>query len=268
MIPVHIFFAGDCQNETDGTFVDYADPGQIRRESMPASRPRNRLLAALPSEIFKRISPELRTVPMRRQQVLHSQGQPIEHVYFPTGGLCSVTTMLADGSTIEVTTIGDEGLVGLDAIFSAHPLSQADTIVQVEDADLEVLSVAVFRRELARQDAFQDMMGKYAQVAVAQIMQTTACNAVHDVQQRCCRWLLMTHDRLRRNEFNLSHEFLAAMLGVRRPTVSLIAASLQHAGVIRYSRGLMSILDRARLEESACECYATIRGQFERLHAA
>ena len=232
------------------------------------TRPRNRLLAALPADVYARVAPLLRTVPMQRKQVLHSQGQPIEQVYFPNGGVCSVTTMLTEGSTIEVTTIGDEGFVGLDAFFGARPIAHADTLVQVEDADLEALAVAVFRRELARQDAFQEMMGRYAQVAIAQIMQTTACNAVHDVQQRCCRWLLMTHDRVHRDQFNLSHEFLAGMLGVRRPTVSLIAIALQQAGVIRYHRGVVNIVNRARLEELACECYAAIRGQFQRLHAA
>jgi CRP-like cAMP-binding protein len=236
---------------------------------MPAlSRPRNRLLAALPSDVYSRIAPFLKTVPMQRKQILHHQGQPIEQVYFPNGGVCSVTTTLAEGSTIEVTTIGDEGFVGLDAFFGSHPIAHADTLVQVENAHLEALSVAVFRRELARQDAFQELMGKYAQVAVAQIMQTTACNAIHDVQQRCCRWLLMTHDRVHRNEFNLSHEFLASMLGVRRPTVSLIAGALQQAGAIRYHRGVVNIVDRARLEYAACECYAAIRGQFESLPAA
>ena len=236
---------------------------------MPAlSRPRNRLLAALPSDVYSRIAPFLKTVPMQRKQILHHQGQPIEHVYFPNGGVCSVTTTLAEGSTIEVTTIGDEGFVGLDAFFGSHPIAHADTLVQVENAHLEALGVAVFRRELARQDAFQELMGKYAQVAVAQIMQTTACNAIHDVQQRCCRWLLMTHDRVHRNEFNLSHEFLASMLGVRRPTVSLIAGALQQAGAIRYHRGVVNIVDRARLEYCACECYAAIRGQFESLPAA
>ncbi len=235
---------------------------------MPAIRPRNRLLGALPPDVLARIAPFMKTVPMRRKQMLHSHGQLIENVFFPNGGICSATTGLVDGSTIEVTTIGYEGLVGLDAFFGPRPIAHADIVVQVEDADLEVLSVAVFRRELARQDAFQELMGRYAQVAIAQIMQTTACNAVHHVEQRCCRWLLMTHDRVGRNEFNLSHEFLANMLGVRRPTVSLIAGALQHAGAISYHRGVMTIVDRAKLERSSCECYAAIRDQFERLRAA
>ncbi len=235
---------------------------------MPAIRPRNRLLGALPPDVLARIAPFMKTVPMRRKQMLHSHGQLIENVFFPNGGICSATTGLVDGSTIEVTTIGYEGLVGLDAFFGPRPIAHADIVVQVEDADLEVLSVAVFRRELARQDAFQELMGRYAQVAIAQIMQTTACNAVHHVEQRCCRWLLMTHDRVGRNEFNLSHEFLANMLGVRRPTVSLIAGALQHAGAISYHRGIMTIVDRAKLERSSCECYAAIRDQFERLRAA
>lgn len=235
---------------------------------MPAVRPRNRLLGALPPDVFARVAPFMKTVPMHRKQILQSHGQPIDHVFFPNGGICSATTTLVDGSTIEVTTIGNEGFVGLDAFFGPRPIAHADTIVPVEDADLEALSVAVFRRELARQDAFQELMGRYAQVAIAQIMQTTACNAVHHVQQRCCRWLLMTHDRVGRDEFNLSHEFLANMLGVRRPTVSLIAGALQHAGAISYHRGVMHIVDREKLQRSSCECYAAIRDQFERLRAA
>jgi CRP-like cAMP-binding protein len=230
-----------------------------------ASRPKNRLLAVLPQADFDRIQPELKTVPIRVRQVLHKADEPLEHIYFPNGGVASVTTVLSDGTTVEAATVGDEGLVGIDAFFMADPVSPGETIMQVPDTDAEIMSVAAFRRELDRQGAFQNLVGRYAQVVVAQMMQSTACNALHQVEERCCRWLLMTHDRMHQQDFTLSHEFLAVMLGVRRQTVTVIAGTLQTAGLIRYKHGHVRVLDRKGLESASCECYAVIRRHFDRL---
>jgi len=128
-----------------------------------------------------------------------------------------------------------------------------------------MLSVEQFREELARHGAFHELMGRYTQVVISQMMQSTACNALHQVQQRCARWLLTTHDRMHEQDFHLSHEFLAVMLGVQRPTVSIVAGTLQDAGLIRYTHGRVRVLDRKGLERAACECYSIIRGHFDRM---
>ena len=233
---------------------------------LPASgRPINRLLAALPADEWRRIAPFLTTTPVRVRQVFHKSGDLLRDVYFPNGGVVSVTTVLSDGTTIEAATVGDEGMVGLEAFLGPDAVAPGETIVQVPDTSAERLAVEVFRRELDTRGVLFDLMGRYAQVVVAQMMQTTACNALHDVHQRCARWLLMTHDRMHEQDFVLSHEFLAVMLGVRRPTVSVVAGALQAAGLIRYRHGRVTVRDRAGLEAASCECYAIIRAHFKRL---
>jgi CRP-like cAMP-binding protein len=225
----------------------------------------NRLLAALPPEDYKRVAHELRTVPTKVKQVLHKHGESVGHVYFPNDGVCSMTTVMTDGSMVEVATIGFEGLVGIN-VFLGADITPGTTLVQVGDGSAARMSVAAFRREIARRGAFNDIIGRYTQALVATVMQSVACNTLHRLQQRCCRWLLMTHDRVHGDEFGLSHEFLAVMLGARRPTVTLVAGSLQKEGVIRYKHGRVRILDRGRLEDLSCECYVTIRRHFNRLH--
>jgi CRP-like cAMP-binding protein len=128
-----------------------------------------------------------------------------------------------------------------------------------------MMSVEDFQREGAERGALRDLIGRYTQVVIAQMMQTTACNALHQVQQRCARWLLTTHDRMHEQDFHLSHEFLAVMLGVQRPTVSIVAGTLQEAGLIRYTHGHVTVRDRKGLEAASCECYSVIRAHFDRL---
>ena len=227
-------------------------------------RPKNRLLAALPAEDFERLRPLLRTVPIRIKQVLQENGEPLHAVYFLNGGVASMTTVLSDGM-VESATVGDEGMLGIEAFLSADAISPGETLIQVPDTSAEMMSVQDFRREVAKQGAFRDLVGRYTQVIIAQMMQSTACNARHQVPQRCARWLLQTHDRMHEQDFNLSHEFLAVMLGVQRPTVSVVAASLQHAGLIHYTHGHVTVRDRKGLEAASCECYPAIRAQFERL---
>jgi CRP-like cAMP-binding protein len=137
--------------------------------------------------------------------------------------------------------------------------------LQAPDGDAGQLSVGAFREEIARRAELHDLLGRYTQVVIAQMMQSTACNALHDVQERCARWLLMTHDRVHQRDFELSHEFLAIMLGARRPTVTLVAGTPPRAGLIAYTRGRVKVLDRAALEATACPCYAVIRAHFDRL---
>jgi CRP-like cAMP-binding protein len=204
---------------------------------------------------------------MRVRQVLHKAGEPTAAVYFPNAGVASITAGLADGRLVEVATVGAEGMVGIEALFSAAPIAPGDTMVQVSntDADAEMLPIEPFREALAHHRHFARLVGSYAQVSLAQMIQSTACSALHTARQRCARWLLTTHDRMQQRDFRLSHEYLAVMLGVQRPTVSVVAGALQDAGYIRYRHGLVSVLDRAGLEEISCECYTVIRTRFDRL---
>ena len=244
-----------------------------RRPSVPPlvrppptdGRPNNRLLAALPADAFHRLLPHLKTIPTRPKLVVLKEGDLIEQVYFPNGGVFSVTTPLSDGTAIEVATIGDEGMLGTEAFLTDDAVSTGDTMLQVPDGQVTMLAVQAFRHEVAQRGVLHDLIGRYTQVLMAQMARTTACNALHEVQRRCARWLLMTHDRMHEQDFHLSHEFLAVMLGVQRPTVSIVAATLQRAGLISYHQGLVSILDRKGLEAASCECYTLIRAQFDRL---
>jgi CRP-like cAMP-binding protein len=231
----------------------------------PRERPKNQLLAALPAADLRHLRPYLTTIPTRVKQVLYTHGERIRDIYFPNGGVVSITTALRDGTPIEVATIGDEGMIGMEAFLSEDAVASGDTSVQVPDTNAEMISVEDFRRELAAGGALQQQVGRYIQVFIEQMMQTTACNAMHHVSQRCARWLLMTHDRMHQQDFTLSHEFLAAMLGVQRPTVSEVAAKFQRAGFIRYRHGRVAVRHRPGLEKASCECYEIIRERFARL---
>jgi CRP-like cAMP-binding protein len=228
-------------------------------------RPKNHLLAALPAADFNRLRPLLKTVPIRVKQVLYKPGEPFRAVYFLNGGVASITTALSDGTMVEAATVGDEGMLGFEAFLSADARSPGQTLIQVPDTSAEMMSVEDFQREVAEKGAFRDLIGNYTQVVIAQMMQSTACNALHQVPQRAARWLLMTHDRMHEEDFHLSHEFLAVMLGVQRPTVSIVAATLQRAGLIRYMHGRVTVKNRKGLEAASCECYPIIRAHFDRL---
>lgn len=239
------------------------------RSSSRTGRPTNRLLAALPAAEFNRILPHLQTVPLVRRQVLLKRGDPISHVFFPNAGVCSVTAMMKNGTAVEVATVGDEGMIGISAFLGGNAMP-GETMVQVPSAEpaemtAERMPIKAFQRALDKRGVLWDGISRYSQGTVALIMQSTACMALHTVPQRCCRWLLMTHDRIRHDEFHLSQEFLAMMLGASRPTVTLVARALQQAGLIRYTHARMTILDRRGLEAASCECYATIKTEFERL---
>ena len=228
------------------------------------NRPNNRLLRTLPHDEYERILPQLHAVSMKAKQVVHKQGEPIREVYFPGGGACSLTKVMHDGKVAEIATVGDEGMIG-EGVFFGDDLSTGEALVQVPDGQAHTMSAEAFIIEMSRRGAFYNSVIRYSQAFTTQIMQTTVCNGLHSVEQRCCRWLLMTHDRVRKDEFQLTHEFLAVMLGVRRPTVTLIAAKLQLAGLIHYRRGYMTIVDRAGLEKASCECYETVKSNFARL---
>ena len=237
---------------------------RVRLSPQEQQRPPNKLLACLPQADFARLRPHLKTVPLERRQIIHHRNQPVGHVVFLNGGVASVTTAMRDGAMVEIATVGDEGLVGIDAFFGNVPMTN-ETMMQVPDTNAEVMTVDAFRREMGRSGPFAECVLRYWQGFQKLIMQSTACMALHPVQDRCCRWLLMAHDRVRRDEFELSHEFLAMMLGATRPTVTVVAGTLQKAGLIRYRHGHLTVMDRRSLEGASCECYATVKAEFDRL---
>jgi len=230
-------------------------------------RPQNRLLALLSDEDFRHLRPRLKTVSLDPKQVLHKQGERVRHVYFPTGGIVSMATLLPDGSMVEVATIGDDGVVGVEAFFNQDALSATEAIVQVPVANdsAERMSVIDFRRELAERPTLHHAVARYVEVLYAIMARLMACNTHHPVDERCARWLLTMHDRMNGHDFQMSHEFLAAMLGVRRQSVSVIAGRFRAAGLIRYAHGHVAVLDRKGLEAAACDCYGVIRTFHERV---
>jgi CRP-like cAMP-binding protein len=178
-----------------------------------------------------------------------------------------MVTLLSEGSMVEAATIGDDGIVGIEAFFGDDAVSACETIVQVPvlGDSAERLSVQDFRRELIACPTLHHAVARYLEILYAVMARLTACNAHHRIEERCARWLLTTHDRMHGQDFHLSHEFLAMMLGVRRQSVSVVAGTLRTAGFIRYGHGRVTVLDRKGLEAAACDCYPVIRELYDRL---
>ena len=227
----------------------------------------NLLLASLPKVDRERLVPTLDVVPLRLKELLHKPGEHIQYVYFPGGGFCSIVTVLEDGGMVEVATIGREGMVGVTAVLDGSPVSSA-TMVQGESDICYRMTSDAFRGEMDRRGAFYELLTHYSHAYVGFIMQSTACNAVHSVEQRLARWLLMAQDRMETDEFPLTQEFVAMMLGATRPTVTIVAGTLQRAGLITYHRGRVTVLDRKGLESASCECYRAATNLLEAVTSA
>lgn len=227
---------------------------------------RNRLLARLPAPDYRRLLPVLDTAPLPFRQLLHKAGDEMQTIYFPGSGVCSITQMMANGRTVGIATVGNEGCIGITALFGGGR-ALAEVLVYVPGGVAQVMTLKAFRREIARRGTFHQVMNRYAEAFTASLIQSIACNALHSVEQRCARWLLTMHDRVGRDEFPVTQEFLAMMLGVRRPTVTLVAGALQREGIIEHGLGRMVIRDRARLKAVSCECHALVAGHFSRLLA-
>ena len=224
---------------------------------------KNHLLAKLTDEQFRPLLPFFDLVEVKLKDVLVRQGNPIEYVYFPTAGAFSCIVYLEDGSGVEVGTVGNEGFTTIEMLLDAT-IATETVVCQVSGASLR-MSANDFRTVIPEARALSNILKCSGQAYLAQVSQSVACNRMHSTDIRFARWLLITHDRVQGDEFEITQEFLSAMLGVHRPSVSVVAGLFQQAGIIQYKRGRMKILDRAKLEDSACECYATVRGQFERL---
>jgi CRP-like cAMP-binding protein len=223
----------------------------------------NRLLDALTRDDFEHIRPHLDAVPWPSRQPLSLSGQPIEHCYFPSEGMASMVTPLADGAMIEVGLIGKEGLVGVPILLGTD-IAPAETMVQMPGAALRI-AAGTLRELVGRSPGLFALLLRYVQALHVQVSQSAACNGRHPLNERLARWLLMARDRADGDELPLSHEFIAMMIGVRRPGVTVAVGTLKTAGLIRNSHGKIIILDRRGLEAVSCECYRIVRKEYERL---
>src|SRR4029077_1677908 len=230
---------------------------------LPAAPHQNRLLARLPPEEYRRLLPRLQLVPLELKHVVYEARSPIDYAYFPNRGVISALTVMEDGRAIEVATIGDEGMVGLPLLVGAKTTANR-LIVQVSGEALR-LSAAALQEEASRDSPLRRLLVLYHTAFLAQVAQAVACNGLHSVHQRCCPWLFVTQDRAHSDVFPMTHELLAGMLGVRRSTVSEVLEPLKEQGLIRYSRGKITVLDREGLKAGSCECYWRINEEFERL---
>lgn len=240
-----------------------SQPAEYERFGPAHGSEQNRLLAALPLEEYGRLLPQFTPVRLHLRQALIEPDAPISHVYFPREGVGSMLATEQGGEPIEVGTIGPEGFVGLPVLMGAESTPYR-TIVQIEGHAWR-LSADAFQRVVDERPAVRRLLLRFAQYFTDQISQAVACNRLHTLDERCARWLLLTHDRVGGDAFELTHEFLALMLGVRRAGVSVAMGALQAAGVVRYTRGRVEVLDRPRLEEASCACYAITRTAFDRL---
>jgi len=224
---------------------------------------RNRLLAALPPAEFERLAASLTPVPLVLKQFMMEADEPIEAAYFIETGMASYLAYLEGGEALEVGIIGREGMVGLPLILGVNRAT-VGAMVQLEGTALRIGS-APLKQAFNESEALRTRLLRYMQALHAQVSQTAVCNSRHTLEERLARWLLMEHDRAESNQFAMTHEFMAMMLGVRRSGVTVTAGALKQAGLINYRNGQMTILDRPGLEAAACECYDIVQHQFEHL---
>ena len=225
----------------------------------------NRLLDVLPAVEQRELLRGLTIVALPIKRVLFEPEQAVNAVHFPLDGVVSLVTPLHEGAIVEVATVGNEGVVGVPLVSGGSLSVRA--ISQVPGRALR-MDAAVFLAHLEHVDSFRQVVESYTQALFGQISQAAACNRLHSNEERLSRWLLMSHDRVGTDTFPITHEFLAQMLGARRATVTLSAGLLQAAGIIRYQRGRMTILDRTQLEAVSCECYSVIKSALERALAS
>jgi CRP-like cAMP-binding protein len=235
---------------------------QSVKETHEDAPSRNRILAALPPAEFDRVVSDLERFPLPVNTVLYEANSPISHVYFPTSGCVSMVNAMKDGA-VEVGTIGFEGWAGLPLLLDDDRMPSR-AFVQLT-GDSYRMTAASFAKAVDANPSFARLLNRHSLALFNQAAQSVACNRLHTLEARCARWLLMTHDRMRKESFVLTHEFLSYMLGVHRPAVTLAAGVLQRAGLIRYTRGKVTVVDRTGLEAASCACYEITRANYERL---
>jgi CRP-like cAMP-binding protein len=231
--------------------------------SRPGDLLDNRLLAPLPAEVYERLRPALEPVAFSLGDVVYDTGRRMEHIYFPTSVVVSLIYTMEDGATAEMGLVGNEGVVGI-ALFMGGETTPNQAVAQVAGGAWR-MKAQILLEGFRRGGAFQLALLRYTQALITQISQTAVCNRLHPIEKRLCRWLLLTRDRVPSDEILMTQEFIAHMLGVRREGVTAAAHHLQEAGLIRYARGHITILDRARLEAAVCECYGVVKTELDRL---
>ncbi len=225
--------------------------------------PNNQLLAVLPAAEWQRWQPRLEAVELTLGQVLYESGSTLSHVYFPTTAIVSLLYVMEDGASAEIAVVGNEGLVGI-SLFMGGDSTPSRAVVQSAGTGFR-LPAQDMKDEFNRGGAVLHLLLRYTQALITQMAQTAVCNRHHTLDQQLCRWLLLSLDRLPGSELVMTQELIANMLGVRREGVTEGASRLQKAGLIRYARGRISVLDRAGLEKRSCECYAVVKGEYDRL---
>jgi CRP-like cAMP-binding protein len=223
----------------------------------------NQLLASLPSAVLGRLEPLLELVSMRLGEALYESGSQMSHVYFPTTSIVSLLYVMENGSSAEIAVVGNEGVVGV-ALFMGGETTPSRGIVQSAGHAYR-LQGRDLKQEFTRAAELQHVLLRYTQALLTQMAQTAVCNRHHSLDQQLCRWLLLSFDRLPVNELIVTQELIASLLGVRREGVTEAAGKLQKAGLIRYNRGHISVIDRPGLEARSCECYAVLKKEFDRL---
>jgi CRP-like cAMP-binding protein len=223
----------------------------------------NRLIGALPKDVRARLGPKLEGVALALGDVIYEPGGLMDHVYFPTRAVVSLIYTMEEGATAEMGLVGNEGVVGI-ALFMGGETTPNQAVAQVAGGALRMDAEAMLE-EFRLGGPFQLALLRYTQALITQISQTAVCNRLHPIEQRLCRWLLMTRNRVPSDEILMTHEFIAHMLGVRREGVTAAAHHLQKAGLIRYRHGHITILDREGLEAASCECYRVVKDEFDRL---
>jgi CRP-like cAMP-binding protein len=223
----------------------------------------NRLLAALPENAYQALLPSLEPVPLPLGMVVYESGGPQGYVYFPTNSIVSLLYVLADGASAEIAVTGNEGLVGI-SLFMGGETTPSRAVVQSAGHGYR-LKAAVLKQAFETGGELQHVLLRFTQALITQMTQTAVCNRHHAVDQQLCRWLLLSLDRLPGNELVMTQELIANMLGVRREGVTEAAGKLQSEGLIRYSRGHITVLDRSKLEERVCECYGVVKKEYDRL---
>jgi CRP-like cAMP-binding protein len=225
----------------------------------------NRLLDRLPGNEYKSLVRSEQVVSLAHGDQLYRENRrgDVSHVYFPTSGMISLTVLMEDGKEVEAGTVGNEGMVGL-SVADGLDFSPTKAICQISGECLRI-PVSAFLKTIKRGGTLEKLTRRYAAFSLRYANQTLACNLLHSAEQRMCRWLLMCRDRVEQDEFVLTHEFLAEMLGIRRQTVTVIAGKLQLAGAITYHRGAIRVLNRKVLESASCECYGVIKAFYDRM---
>ena len=231
--------------------------------SGPPSPTRNQLLAALPTADYRRLLPSLEFVSLPLGRALYESGGKLDYVYFPTDCIVSLLYVMKSGASAEIAVVGHEGLLGI-ALFMGGESTPSRAVVQSAGSAYRLPS-SILKSEFARRGPMQRLLLRYTQALLTQMSQTVVCNRFHSVDQQLCRWLLLSLDRLHSNELHMTQELIANMLGVRREGVTEAAVKLQTAGLIKYSRGHIKVLDRPKLEERVCECYAVVSRESDRL---